>query len=126
MNLIQFTSSYTFDSGTNSIEKQMAGGYRASINPGVSSSNAGGISSPKLEQEEAIKSKLSSDLRDEEKSSIIQYRRNLIKRTKERKEKDKRKLRTRLDKYNKPLPSRIMEDIKREKSIQGNDISPIV
>lgn len=116
---VGFASSYTYDSGANSIEKQLAGGYKSYI-------GNGGLESPKKKREEDTKGEMSRDLNDSEKSELIRYRHSLIKRTKEKKREDKRKLRKRLDKYKNPLPMRIMEDIKREKSIRGDDVSPII
>lgn len=114
-----FTSSYTYDSGANSVEKQLAGGYKALI-------GNGGIESPKRVEEESTKESMSDDLNSVEKTELIRYRHSLIKRTKERKKDEKRKLRKRLDKYKNPLPMRIMEDRKREASIRGDEVSPII
>lgn len=92
----------------------------------TASIGSGGITSPKAILESRTKSQMTNDLQEAEKASLIGYRRALIKRTKLRKQDEGRKLRKRLDKYSKPLPVRITEDIKREKSIQGDSISPII
>lgn len=111
MNLIQFASSYTYDSGANSIDKQLQGHssiYQVSYKP---------LSKPDLKL----------DRNDKDTEELRRYRQVLAKKQKTKKTKESRKLRQRLDKHKKPLPVRILADRERERTIQTNtEVSPIV
>jgi hypothetical protein len=118
--LREFTSSYTYDSGANSSEKQMSG---------MTTYVTIGGTSPKVERDKREQSSMSKDLNDSGKRELVQYRSSLVKRLKEKKSKKKgsRTIGKRLAKYKAPLPMSIKSDIKREDNIKGdNDISPII
>jgi hypothetical protein len=116
----EFASSYTYDSGANSIDKQMSGLHGYVVNG----------KSHKKETEEKEIGVMSNDLSESDKKELLRYRKVRDERLiKEGKSKGK-KLRERLDKYRVPLPLRMKEDIKREKSLSsgsvGSEISPTI
>jgi hypothetical protein len=88
--------------------------------------NATELYSPKDKLAERTKGTMDNALTDSDKTSLVTYRKKLVERKKQLKSKNKKKLRKRLDKYDKPLPVRITEDRKREKSLESDNISPIV
>lgn len=121
MNLLSFSSPLSQDLSMSSSTSStsLSSSYKVPI-------GANGLTSPMKEKDDKEKESLSDDLREPEKLSIIQYRHSLAKRTKEKKAKAQKTLKTRLSKYKKPIPARITEDTKREKSIRKDDVSPII
>lgn len=116
-NLSTFAASmYSPDSGANSADKQMA---NSALYLDVGTS-------VKQVKDSKEKDGMSKDLNDSEKTELLRYRKSLLKKLKSKKTLKERKLRKRLDKYNKPLPMRIKEEIQREKSINSDDLSPLI
>lgn len=110
-----FTSSYTYDSGANSIEKQMSGLKGYVIH---------GDSVKEKREGEEMK-KMSDDLSEKDKKELLRFRTKRQERLVSEGKSKGKKLRERLDKYRVPLPMRIKEDLRREKSLQSGSVSDI-
>jgi hypothetical protein len=117
---IEFTSSYTYDSGANSIEKQMSRGNSS----GLMGYKVNG-ESEKVRRESKEKDSMASTLSDVEKSELIRFRKVRQEKLIEKEGTKNKKLRDRLNKYRTPLPMRIKEDIKRKKGLSSGGVSVI-